>query len=193
MRLFADDSVIYRKIESLADAELLQKDLENLTRWEQQWQMAFHPGKCKVMRMSRATSKFELTYRLRGHDLEVTDHEKYLGVVLDDRLSWGPQIKSVAGKAKQKLGFLRRNLKISCRNTKTTAYRPLCRSTLEYCCSSWDPHLENQKDELNKVQRQAARFVCGLYGQGTSPTAMLETLGWESLEHRRKKMLVGSI
>ena len=60
-------------------------------------------------------------------------------------------------------------------------------ATLEYCCSTWDPHLETQKHELDKVQRRAARYVCDEYGQGSSPTAMLKTLGWESLEATRKK------
>ena len=188
VRLFADDAAIYRQIRTVSDAKLLQRDLDNLARWEHQWQMAFHPGKCKVMRMSRATSKIEQPYRLRGHELDCVHQEKYLGVVLDDRLSWGPQISSVTGNAKRKLGFLRRNLKVSCQPTKTAAYRSLCRSTLEYCCSAWDPHQVGHIDDLNMVQRQAARYVCNQYGQDTHPTIMMETLGWESLEDRRKKV-----
>jgi len=33
LRLFADDSIIYREIKSIHDAELLQSDLEAAGRW----------------------------------------------------------------------------------------------------------------------------------------------------------------
>jgi hypothetical protein len=38
---------------------------------------------------------------------------------------------------------------------------------------------------LEKVQRRAARFVCGDYRRTTSVTGLLQHLGWQSLEFRR--------
>ena len=45
LRLFADDSIIYREIKNQNDAVLLQSDLEAAGRWEQDWLMQFHPNK----------------------------------------------------------------------------------------------------------------------------------------------------
>ena len=187
VRLFADDAAIYLPINSRKDARLLQEDLNNLTEWEARWQMSFHPDKCKTMRFSRATDKIELTYKLRGHPLEVVNSEKYLGVKLDDKLSWGPQVNTVTGKAKGKLGFLQRNLKIKNPSIKETAFKSLVRSTLEYSCTAWDPHIQDQVDDLEKVQRRGARYVTNRYSYEDSPSEMCHRLKWEPLQHRRAK------
>ena len=47
IRLFADDALIYRKVENIHDARQLQHDLDNLVNWEQHWSMEFNPDKCK--------------------------------------------------------------------------------------------------------------------------------------------------
>ena len=46
IRLFADDSLLYRTIKTPKDSAILQKDLETLQIWEKQWKMEFYPGKC---------------------------------------------------------------------------------------------------------------------------------------------------
>ncbi len=48
VRLFTDDAVLYRKIDTSEDCVMLQKDLDKLLEWEDKWQMAFHSQKCKV-------------------------------------------------------------------------------------------------------------------------------------------------
>ena len=41
IRLFADDSIIYRKINSNIDHQILQTDLAELEKWSDKWQMQF--------------------------------------------------------------------------------------------------------------------------------------------------------
>ena len=41
-RLFADDCILYREIDSPADAKLLQHDLDALQNWERTWLMSFN-------------------------------------------------------------------------------------------------------------------------------------------------------
>ena len=52
IRLFADDSIIYRPIKTQADCIKLQEDLESAVKWEQDWLMAFHPDKCNILRVT---------------------------------------------------------------------------------------------------------------------------------------------
>jgi hypothetical protein len=51
-RLFADDSLLYRHVNSQNNSDLLQKDLSSLEKWEEEWQMSFHPQKCTVIRIA---------------------------------------------------------------------------------------------------------------------------------------------
>ena len=36
----------------------------------------------------------------------------------------------------------------------------MVRSVLEYSCPVWDPYRQGDIDQLNKIERAAARFVC---------------------------------
>ena len=49
VKLFADDSLLYRRIYGKQDADILQKDLTTLTEWEIKWKMSFHPQKCQLI------------------------------------------------------------------------------------------------------------------------------------------------
>jgi len=113
---------------------------------------------------------------------------KYLGVNITADLSWSSQAASTAGKANSTLGFLRRNLKGCPAELKETAYISLVRSVLKYCATVWDPYLVKDRDELEKVQRRAGRFVKNNYQPKSSVTEMLNDLGWLPLAERRREL-----
>ena len=62
------------------------------------------------------------------------------------------------------------------------------RPILEYGSSVWDPHSILLQDELEKIQKRAARFVTDNYVDYEigSMTGILKQLKWESLKKRRK-------
>ena len=180
VRLFADDCLLYRKVNSLADARQLQQDLSSLEYWEKQWQMEFHPQKCTVIHVTRKQRPIEHKYLLHGHTLEAVQSGKYLGVTLHNKLNWTEHICNIRAKSSKTLGFLRRNLQ-GCRpDVKATAYSTMVRPTLEYAATVWDPYHQSHIQSLKSVQRRAARFVKGNYYE-RSPgcvTAMLRDLQW---------------
>ena len=51
IRLFADDSIIYKEITSPSDHNVLQKDLESLATWSNTWLtcMSFNVKNCAIM------------------------------------------------------------------------------------------------------------------------------------------------
>ena len=112
-------------------------------------------------------------------------HAKYLGVTLNEDLSWSPHISAVVVKAHQRLGFIRRNLRGSPFKSRETPYISLVRSHLDYCASIWDPHLKQDSNDLEKVQRKAAHSARGQYGI-TSVTGLLRDLKWQPLADRRR-------
>ena len=85
------------------------------------------------------------------------------------------------------LGFLRRNLFSCPQDVKEAAYKSLVRPILEYGSTVWDPHYNGLNNELENVQKRAARFVTRNYSYETgSMTGILEELKWETLHKRRK-------
>jgi len=95
-------------------------------------------------------------------------------------------------KARRNLEFAMRSLKGASVEAKRKAYVAVIRPLLEYACSVWDPYREGSKKELEAVQRRAARRVTGVWnaqdeeGVWNSATALVNSIGVESLEYRRK-------
>ena len=64
------------------------------------------------------------------------------------------------------------------------------RPVLDYGSSVWDPPGVVLQEELESVQKRAARFVTGNYNYETgSMTGILGQLKWESLKKRRKEQM----
>jgi len=202
IRLFADDCILYKEISTIRDTQILQENLDSLMRWERRWQMSFNVKKCHILTISKKLKENNIynDYIMHGSCLERVDSATYLGVELSSKLSWGPHISKISSKANRVLGMLRRNLKAAPPNTKALAYRSIVRPLLEYSSCVWDPHTATQKNQLEGVQRRAARFVfnnyislynytppSGPYTPWTthSVTSMIRTLGWKPLEQRR--------
>ena len=75
---------------------------------------------------------------------------------------------------------------------RAQAYTTLIRPVLEYASTVWDPHQIQLIQQIEQVQRQAARFATGNY-YSRDPgcvTNMLNKLQWETLQHRRTKSKV---
>ena len=60
--LFADNCLLYRKIQSPKDSILLQKDLDLLSHWVSIWQMKFNTTKCVVLRCSTSPIPIQHDY-----------------------------------------------------------------------------------------------------------------------------------
>jgi len=49
IRMFADDTKIWRTIKNETNSIQLQQDLDNMESWCQEWLLKLNPSKCKVM------------------------------------------------------------------------------------------------------------------------------------------------
>ena len=80
VRLFAYNTLLYLAIHNSSDCSKLQGNLNNLERWESDWQMAFHPQKCEVIHITTKNAPVKHTYSLHSHTLSSVPQIKYLGV-----------------------------------------------------------------------------------------------------------------
>ena len=129
--------------------------------------------------------------RLNAHIPCPQPHNSLLLTVRSSAIEgWYCQISGsgVCSKTNSTLGFLRRNLRKCPSSLKETAYISLAHSTLEYAATIWDPHLSSDISSIEKIQRRAACFVKGDYNTFTSVTNILNELGWQRLEDRRRDL-----
>ena len=85
------------------------------------------------------------------------------------------------------MGFLWHNLALAPRHTKEVAYKTLVQPQLEYAAHIWNPYHKLQIQEVEKVQRTAARWTCRHWRNTSSVSDMLDELEWPSLEARREQ------
>ena len=148
--------------------------------------MRFQPVKCNMMQLTRKRIKktHAASYTLERTNLENFESIKYLGVTSD--LRWNTHVSNVCTKANRTLGFLRRNLYSCPQEVKEAACKGLVLPVLDYGSSVWDPPGVVLQEELESVQKRAARFVTGNYNYETgNMTGILGQLKWESLKKRQ--------
>ena len=136
LRLFADDCLLYRTIKSEQASVLLEWDLDTLSLWAKVWQMRFNLSKCTVIRCTRSHNPMIINYSLHGFTLSVTNKHSYmyLGVMLDDQLSWSIHITNVANKATRMLNFLKHHLSKCSSNVEASAYLLMVCPLMECAC-----------------------------------------------------------
>ena len=127
IRVFADDCVCYRQIDSTEDTSKLQKYIDQLGKWARKWGMRFQPVKCNIMQLTRKRiKKINAVYSLERTVLENVNNIKYLGVTISKDLKWNTHVSNVCTKANRTLGFLRRNLSSSPKMLKKRHTRGWC-------------------------------------------------------------------
>lgn len=122
-------------------------------------------------------------YFMYDKKLEVTKEEKYLGVTINDCLTWSSHVNEIAHDANRKLGVIYRGFKNCSSNIRKLLCRQVALSKLDYCCSVWDPHNLGDIRKLEHVQKQAARTVLNEWN--IDYKEVLKELSWLSLHQRR--------
>ena len=162
-----------------------KKDIESLEKWGKLWDISFNPSKCQVIHVTRSKSH-SYTYYIHGCALESVSSAKYLGVtVSEEDLSWSDHINNITTKANQTIDFIKLNIRVHNRALKSTAYKTLVRTQLEYASTVWSPHTDQDISKLESVQRRAARWVTRDYRRTSIVSTMLQDLNWRTLDQRR--------
>ena len=194
IHLFADDCLVYWRIQNVNDQTILQQDLDSLHNWAVHWGMTFNPSKCYIMHITngRRLNKF---YQMCGTILGTVKQAKYLRVTISDDIHWHQQTNLVAKKANTTLHMISRNLGYCPCKTRSLAYCTLVRPKLEYCANVWDPFQQQDIVALERINRRAAQVAYNkTWGErGVSPTALLKDLGWDPLSDCRQSCTASPI
>ena len=178
---FADDTKIYRSMQSHQDQLMLQQDINTITDWSQKWQMEFNKEKCHLLSIGR--SQNSTPYTMESTVLSFSTAERDLGVVVQQNLDWSQHIGKAVKKANQVLGLISRSYEYKSIHNILPLYKSLVRPHLEYAVQVWRPYKQKDIDRIERIQKRATRMIKGL--ENDPYEIRLKKTGLISLEMRR--------
>lgn len=160
--LFADDTALYTSDRNSRRVCIrLQEALTALGEWFRKWRIEVNPEKSAAVYFSRGRPNPKAV-SLFGKPIPWVKSARYLGVILDSRLTFLPHIKKVSNHAKFILGRLTplicKKSKMSLRN-KVTLYKACIRPIMTYASVVF-AH-SNHVKKLQIVQNRFLRKATG--------------------------------
>ena len=122
----------------------------------------FNPSKWQILHIARGKGKTKY-YNLCNEVLTTVSHAKYLSLTFLNDIIWYRHVCNVAKKTNSTLHLISRNIRSCPRATRIMANTTLVRLKLEYSSSVWNPHIKEDVNILERVNRRAARLVYNKY------------------------------
>jgi len=104
IRMFADDTKVWKEITRADDQESLQGDLNNLVAWSDKWLLKSNPEKFKVMHIGhQIQTEYEMIADEKTYKLQCSQEGKPRSLHCSYNLKPGLQCAKAASKAMQVL------------------------------------------------------------------------------------------
>ena len=159
---FADDTNLLLSNKSLKKLTLnMNHDLTCLCEWLRSNKVALNVDKTEVIIFKKPYTKLNFKYKFKidGHKVLPKSTIKYLGLEVDDHITWKPFINSLKNKLTRAVGVLsklRHNVPLS---FLKTVYHALFGSHINYGCQVWGLNSESHIQAIQKLQNRAIRNI----------------------------------
>ena len=144
----------------------LDLEAERTYNWCEDNGMVISIEKTKAMLITSRHTNYRLTeaqrdlnINLHGNTIISTKQEKLLGLLIDNYLTWHPQVKKVRQTIIFKISILRKIRKYLPTPIRILYYNYYIKPHLEYCCSVWGNCSKSDINTLIKLQKQAAHLI----------------------------------
>ena len=162
--LHADCLAIWNVSEHTTTATYrIQEAINGVNKWTQDWGLELNTGKTNSTLFSLSTSKEQKKMWLKDEIVPKRDTPTFLGVKLDTRLTWKPQIEKMESSSLQKLALMRGLAGTSWGDDSilTKVHTATVRPTMEYASTTWGTAAKTNESRLDKVQNMALRVILG--------------------------------
>lgn len=183
--LFADDTLISVSGRTLEEAVgKMNENLENLRKWLNFNKICLNTSKSHFMVVThKRIDRDEQAVIIGSEQIERVDEIKYLGVIIDDRLSFMSHLDYIKKKLNSKLALFRRLDSDLNAENKILLYKSLVAPHFEYCSSILFCLSDSNIQELQKMQNKFMRNILKM-NRFTSSDFMLDALCFQSVKQR---------
>lgn len=184
IKLFADDALLYIDCKNLDDGSWkINHDLDNIFKYLCASKLSLNVDKTKFMAVANKNLWYDFEIKINNVMIEQVQEFKYLGVMIDHRLSMQNHTDFISKKLNKKFYVFKRCEKKMNLHAKITYCTSLVLPHIDYCSSIL--FLLN-KSQLNQIQLILNRFMRTVLrvGRRTPIKEMLEALKWMSVKQR---------
>ena len=161
---YADDTSLFfssNDIHFLLDT--VQNDFINIQNWFCANKLSLNVGKTKFIVFSSLSKNFDPninSIRLCGVNIRLSTVTTFLGVLIDNHLTWNNHIEHVAKKVSKGVGIINRLRHLLPRRTMVTLYNTLILPYLTYCNVVWGSTYATRIQPLFVLQKRVMRYIC---------------------------------
>ena len=188
-KLFADDTSLFTIVkEKNESAIILNDDLQLISSWANKWKMLFNPDPKKPVQELLFSRKNQIqnhpTISLNNIQVERTNFQKHLGLILDEKLNFKQHVDSAISKVNKGISVIKKPRHTLPRKSLITIYKVFLRPLIDCGEIIYDqPNNDSFCEKLESIQCKAALAITGAI-QGTSRDRIYAELGLESLKAR---------
>ena len=160
--LFADDTSIYYSHSDIKQLEAtLNSELQSLDIWMKSNKLSVNISKSNylIFHPSQKNLRLNLTLKYDDQILVQKRHVKFLGVYLDENLSWKIHINYISKKISKSVGIIYRSRFLLTSATKLALYYSLIYPYLTYCNIVWFSTYETNVKRIYLLQNRAVRAM----------------------------------
>lgn len=161
--MFADDTNLFYSHNNL---DILCDDINNdlllISSWFKLNKLSLNIKKTNFMifrSKNKKLPKGEVKIKIEDKPIERVDHTKFLGVIINDRLTWDDHIKTICNKASKSIGIIYRIRHNVPACTLINLYYTLIHPYYEYCNIVWGSNSSSSFQCLERNQKRAIRAV----------------------------------
>ena len=187
IQLFADDSKITTAITNSADRNKLLDALKSLLVWTMHNSMEFNDQKFQLLQIGRDDT-LKLPYECNDIKIKNSETVRDLGVLVSEDFSFKPHIAEISDRAKNFAAWLLRTFSTRTEEVMLLLLKTYLIPRLEYCSAAWNPHLINEIEQLESVQRSFTSRIDNM--EHLNYYERLAKLKLYSLQRRRERFLI---
>ena len=190
--LFADDTNIFYSNKSHTElTETVNRELKKLNYWFLANRLTLNVDKTNFISFKSHRKIKPTTWALTIDDqlIKQVDSTKFLGVFLDQHLSWKTHINYISQKISKNIGVISRISYLLPKHIRLNLYYALVFPYLSYCALIWSSTYKSRIKRVITLQKKAIRTVEGV-SRNTSTSPIFRSLNLLSL-NQIKKIQIG--
>ena len=156
---FADDTTLFLTGENLDDlCGVVNDELGRVDEWLITNKLSLNVNKTNSIIFSNYTISDNVLIKIRDVPISRVHSTKFLGIIIDDRLTFSKHVDNVCSKISKSIGIMYRLSSIVPAPVLLNVYYALVHSNLIYGISSWGGSAQIHLNRVRVLQRRAVRL-----------------------------------